>query len=131
MEAQNPRIFVSGVVGRGPRCYEWRMDDQHADVTPQWMETTALAAPALLGAAAGLLLGDMMHRNARRGLGIALGALAVAAVVPIMVDGVAGLITGPRSRFGVRNKIQRIRDGGNGLPDHDEVDQELREQGLL
>lgn len=107
------------------------MDDQHADVTPQWMETTALAAPMLLGAAAGLLLGDMMHRNARRSVGIGLGALAVLAVLPIMVDGVAGLITGPRSRFGVRNKIQRIRDGGNGLPDHDEVDQELREQGLL
>lgn len=107
------------------------MDAAHADLTPQWMETTALAAPALLGAAAGLLLGDMMHRTARRGVGVALGALAVAAVLPIMVDGVAGLITGPRSRYGVRNRIQGIRDGGNGLPDHDEVDQELREQGLL
>jgi hypothetical protein len=107
------------------------MDDQHADVTPQWMETTALAAPMLLGAAAGLLLGDMMHRNARRSVGIGLGALAALAVLPIMVDGVAGLITGPRSRFGVRSKIQRIRDAGNGRPDHDEVDQELREQGLL
>jgi len=95
------------------------------------METTALAAPVLLGAAAGLLLGDMMHRNARRGLGIGLGALATLAVLPVLVDGVAGLITGPKSRYGVRNRIQQIRDGGNGLPDHDEVDQEMRDQGLL
>lgn len=131
MKARKPRIFVSGVVGRVDLCYGWGMDRAHVDVTPQWMETSALAAPALLGAAAGLLLGDMMHRNARRGVGIGLGALAVVAVLPIMVDGVAGLITGPRSRYGVRNKIQRIRDGGNGLPDHDEVDQELRDQGLL
>jgi hypothetical protein len=41
------------------------------------------------------------------------------------------LITGPRSRYGVRNKIQRIRDGGNGLSDRDEVHEELREQGLI
>jgi hypothetical protein len=107
------------------------MDDEHSDPTPQWIETSALAAPALLGAAAGLLLGDMMHRNARRGVGIGLGALGVLALVPLMVDGVAGLITGPRSRYGVRNKIQKIRDGGNGLPGHDEVHDELREQGLI
>ena len=107
------------------------MDDEHSDPTPQWIETSALVAPTLLGAAAGLLLGDMMHRNARRGVGIGLGALGVLAVLPLMVDGVAGLITGPRSRYGVRNKIQTIRDGGNGLPGHDEVDEELREQGLV
>lgn len=107
------------------------MDDEHSDPTPHWIETSALAAPALLGAAAGLLLGDMMHRNARRGVGIGLGALGVLALLPLMVDGVAGLITGPRSRYGVRNKIQKIRDGGNGLPGHDEVDDELREQGLI
>ncbi len=107
------------------------MADAHSDPTPQWIETSALAAPALLGAAAGFLLGDMMHRNARRGVGIGLGVIGVLAVLPLMVDGVAGLITGPRSRYGVRNKIQQIRDGGNGLPDHHEVHDELREQGLI
>ena len=107
------------------------MADEHSDPTPQWIETSALAAPALLGAAAGFLLGDMMHRNARRGVGIGLGVMGVLAVLPLMVDGVAGLITGPRSRYGVRNKIQQIRDGGNGLSDHDEVHDELREQGLI
>lgn len=107
------------------------MEIEHSDPTPQWMETSALTAPALLGAAAGLLLGDMMHRNARRGMGVALGALGVIALAPLVVDGVAGLLTGPRSRYGVRRRIQQIRDGGNGLPGHDEVDSELREQGLL
>ena len=107
------------------------MSDEHSDTTPAWIENSALSAPALLGAAAGLLLGDMMHRGARRGVGIGLGALGVAALLPFVVGGVTGLVTGPRSKVGVRRKIQRIRDAGIGAPDYDEVDQELREAGLL
>lgn len=107
------------------------MADQHTDSTPAWIETSALTAPALLGAAAGLLLGDLMHRSARRGVGIGLGTLGMAALLPFVVDGVAGLVTGPRSRHGVRKKIQKIRDAGIGATDYDEVDQELREQGLI
>lgn len=107
------------------------MEDDHLDLTPQWIELSAMAAPVLLGTAAGLLLSDLMHRNARRGVGLGLGALGVLAILPFVVDGVAGLVSGPRSRYGVRKKIQQIRDGGNGLPDHDGVDEELREQGLL
>ena len=107
------------------------MEDAHSDLTPPWIEASALAAPALLGTAAGLLLSDLMHRNARRGIGIGLGAVGILAILPFVVDGVAGLVTGPRSRYGVRRKIQKIRDGGNGLPDHDGVDEELREQGLI
>jgi hypothetical protein len=44
---------------------------------------------------------------------------------------VAWLVNGPKSRAGVRRKIQRIRDIGIGAPDDDEVDAELREQGLI
>lgn len=95
------------------------------------MENSALTAPALLGAAAGLLLGDLMHRSARRGIGIGIGALGVAALMPFVFGGVKGLVTGPRSRVGVRRKIQRIRDAGIGVPDEDEVDAALREQGLI
>jgi len=106
-------------------------EEHHSDPTPAWIETSALTAPALLGAAAGLLLGDLMHKNARRGIGIGLGALGVAALLPFVYDGVSGLVTGPRSKFGVRRKIQRIRDAGIvGLPHYDEVDEELREQGI-
>ncbi|MBC8125523.1 MAG: hypothetical protein H8M99_00035 [Gloeobacteraceae cyanobacterium ES-bin-144] len=107
------------------------MSDEHSESTPAWIETSALSAPALIGLSAGLLLGDLMHRSARRGLGIGLGALGVAMVLPFVVGGVTGLVTGPKSRVGVRRKIQRIRDAGLGVPDYDEVDQELRDQGLI
>lgn|SRR5687768_15776127 len=107
------------------------MAQEHADTTPEWIENTALTAPALLGAAAGFLLGDLMHRSARRGVGIGLGALGVAALLPFVVGGVKGLVTGPRSKLGVRRKIQRIRDAGIGPADFDPVEEELRKQGLL
>ena len=107
------------------------MSDEHTDTTPAWIETSALTAPALLGAAAGLLLGDLMHPSARRAVGLGIGALGVAALLPFVVDGVTSLVTGPKSKVGVRRKIQRIRDAGIGTPDYDEVDAELREQGLI
>ncbi len=106
-------------------------DETPVTTNPAWFETSALTAPALLGAAAGLLLGDLMHRQARKGLGIGLGALGVAALLPFLVGGVTGLVTGPRSKFGVRRKIQRIRDAGMVPPPYDEVEEELRGQGLL
>jgi hypothetical protein len=107
------------------------MADEHTDTTPVWIETSALTAPALLGAAAGFLLGDLMHRKGRRGVGIGLAAAGVAALLPFAFGGVKGLVTGPRSKLGVRRKIQRIRDAGIGTPDFDPVEEELREQGLL
>ena len=107
------------------------MADEYSETTPAWVETSALTAPALIGAAAGLLLGDLMHRGARRGLGIGLGALGVAALLPFVVGGVTGLVTGPKSKLGVRRKIQRIRDAGIVAPPYDDVEEELREQGLL
>ena len=72
-----------------------------------------------------------MHRGARRGVGIGLGALGIAALLPFVVGGVTGLVTGPKSKFGVRRKIQRIRDAGIVAPAYDDVEEELREQGLI
>lgn len=72
-----------------------------------------------------------MHRGARRGVGIGFAALGVAALLPFAFGGVKGLVTGPRSKLGVRRKIQRIRDAGIGQGDYDPVEQELRGQGLL
>jgi hypothetical protein len=124
-------ILFSMVVAGAVASYFRAMSDEHSESTPAWIETSALTAPALLGASAGLLLGDLMHRSARRGVGIGLGALGVALLLPYVFGGVKGLVTGPRSRVGVRRKIQRIRDAGIGVPDYDEVDQELRAQGLI
>ena len=107
------------------------MDDEFSEMTPAWMETSALTAPALLGASAGLLLGDLMNPRARRAVGIGIGAVGVAALLPFVVGGVNFLVTGPRSKFGVRRKIQRIRDAGIVAPVYDEVEEELRGQGLI
>jgi len=119
------------------------MSEEHKSSTPAWVENTALTAPALLGASAGLLLGDLMHRSARRGLGVGIGILGVAMLVPYAFGGVKGLITGPRSKMGVRRRIQSIRDAGMGdydqatdptadpTADLDEVEVELREQGVV
>ncbi len=107
------------------------MSDEHTQTTPAWVENSTLAAPALIGAAAGLLLGDLMHPSARRGVGIGLGTLAIIAMMPVVVGGMTSLVTGPKSKVGVRRRIQRIRDAGIGAPDYDEVDAELREQGLI
>ncbi len=108
------------------------MSNTHTDTTPAWVESSALAAPVILGVATGLLVGNLMHPGARRGLGLGLGILGVAALLPFVVDGVADLITGPRSKFGVRRKIQKIRDIGLGSPiQEDEVDAQLREHGVI
>lgn len=108
------------------------MSHEHTASTPEWIEISALTAPALLGASAGLLLGNLMHRSARRGMGYGLGALGVALLLPFVVGGVASLVAGPKSKLGVRRRIQCIRDAGIGVPDDDEeLAQELREQGLI
>lgn len=102
-------------------------DEYYETTNPAWIENSALTAPALLGAAAGLLLGDLMHPSARRGVGIGLGILGVVALLPFVVGGVTGLVAGPRSKLGVRRNIQRIRDAGA----YEDVEEELREQGLI
>lgn len=107
------------------------MSDQHTVESSEWVDASTQAAPLLIGAAAGLLLGDMMHPNARRGLGIGLGALAIAALLPAVVGGVTQLVVGPKSKLGVRRRIQHIRDAGICGDGYDPVDEELREQGLI
>jgi hypothetical protein len=93
-----------------------------------WTEATALAAPALLGAAAGLILGDMMHSNARRGVALAVAALGVATLLPLTVGGLVNLVNGPESKFGARRRLRKIRDAGAG---HNYLDQQLGEAGVI
>lgn len=107
------------------------MPEEIGEENPPWVENAAIASPALLGAAAGLLLADLMHPNARRVVGVGIGALGVAALAPLVYGGLRGLVLGPRSKFGVRRSIQKIRDAGIGAPDEDPVDRELRDQGVL
>ena len=96
---------------------------------PDWTDHTAMAAPALMGAAAGLLLGEMMHRGARRGIAFGLLALGVAALSPFTVGEIRQRINAPGTRRGSQKRLSSIRHAGAvGL---DDVDEELREQGLI
>lgn len=107
------------------------MKDAHTDTAPAWVEGAAKAAPVILGASAGMLLGNLMNSGARRGLGFGLGIIGISALLPFVVDEVAALLTGPKSKVGVNRKIQKIRDNGAGVPEYDDVDHELRENGVI
>lgn len=101
------------------------MHDVNMDSDRDWTEATALTAPALLGAAAGLILAEVMHDNARRGIAIGLAALGVAALMPLAVGGVVNRVNGPRTPRGVRRRIGAIRDAGAS------VDDELMDAGVI
>lgn len=92
-----------------------------------WRENTALAGPALLGVAAGLILGEVMHSGARRGIALGLAALGVAALVPLTVGGIVNKVNGPQTRRGAQRRLDGIRrSAGAGF-----VDDELREAGVV
>lgn len=94
-----------------------------------WTDNTAMVGPALLGTAAGLLLGEMMHRGARRGVAFGLLALGLAALTPYTVGEIRQRINAPGTKRGDRRRLRSIREAGAvGM---DDVEQELREQGLL
>lgn len=107
------------------------MVNEHDGDTPVWIEGSTYVAPVILGASAGLLIGNLMKQGTRRGTGFGLGILGFVALAPFAVGGIRGLITGPRSKFGVRKKIQKIRDIGIGSPYDTEVDQHLEEQRVI
>ena len=77
-----------------------------------WVETSASFAPAVFGVAAGVIVGDLMHRDARRPVAFALAVLGVCAIVPSLVGVVAEKVNGPESRRGTRRTLQGIRDAG-------------------
>ncbi|MEM1084310.1 MAG: hypothetical protein AAGI48_09315 [Verrucomicrobiota bacterium] len=96
------------------------------DAERDWTENTALAAPALLGAAAGLILGEVMHSGARRGIAIGLAALGVAALVPLTVGGIVKKVNSPETKRGSRRRLESIRSADHGF-----VDDDLLESGVV
>lgn len=103
------------------------MSDEFDDAEAvEWTEASAMVSPALLGAAAGLILGEVMHTNARRGVAIGLAALGVAALMPLAVSGIVNRVNGPRTRRGVQRRLRGIRDAGDGF-----VEDELEEAGVI
>jgi hypothetical protein len=96
------------------------------DAERDWTENTALAAPALLGAAAGLILGEVMNSGARRGISIGLAALGVAALVPLTVGGIVRKVNSPQTKRGSRRQLEAIRGAGDGF-----VVDEMLETGVM
>ncbi len=100
----------------------------HDESEKNWMETSASFAPSVLGAAAGVLLGDLIHRDMRRPVAITLAALGAAALAPQLVGILTDKINGPSSRRGSRRTLQSIRDSGMSADEFADLEDEIGEQ---
>jgi len=77
-----------------------------------WVETSASFAPAVLGAAVGVVVGDLVDRDTRRPVALTLAAIGLCALAPSAVGFIADLLVGPESRHGSQKTLRRIRDAG-------------------
>ena len=104
------------------------MNDKPQDPGRTLVEASVECAPVALGVAAGIFLGDMMHRSARRPVAFALGVLGIAAIAPVVVDTVCDKVAGPNTRRGTQRTLRSIREGA-GAPARDInfVEEELGE----
>lgn len=82
----------------------------------------------MLGAAAGVFLGDLMHRDTRRPVALTLAALGVAALAPSLVEAVADKVNGPNSNRGSRRTLRNIRDAGITADEFADLEDEIGEQ---
>lgn len=105
--------------------YLQTMDYGHCETSKKWSEKSSAAAPALIGAAAGIFLGDMMHRGARRPVAASLFCLGLAAVAPAVAEVVKKKVAGPNTRRGVQRTLESIRDGGLPAADVDVYNEEI------
>ena len=92
-----------------------------------WIETSASFAPAMLGAAAGVFLGDLMNRDSRRPVALALAAVGLAALAPTVVETIADKVNGPNSRRGSRRTLRNIRDAGYSEDEFADLEDEIGE----
>ena len=88
------------------------MDYENTDLPKRWIDTSASAGPALLGAAAGLLISDLLHGNARRAIGLGLATLGVAAIAPKVTKNIKKKVTGPQTKRGSERTLDSIRNAG-------------------
>ncbi|MBK1790242.1 hypothetical protein [Persicirhabdus sediminis] len=82
-----------------------------------WTNTSASLAPTLLGAAAGVAIGELVKNESRKPLALGLVCLGAVALMPSVVDTVVDLINGPNSRRGSRRTLRSIRDSGADAAD--------------
>jgi len=96
--------------------------------TKNWTEASASAAPTLLGAAAGVLVADLISPDTRRPVAFTLAALGACALAPLIVGTVVDLVNGPNSRYGSRRTLRRIRDAGASSNEFSDLDVDLDEE---
>ena len=77
-----------------------------------WVDGARWRPRDCLGAAAGLLLGELMHTSARRGVALGLIGLGMAALLPVTVGGVIKRVNAPGTKRGSRRRLRGIRDAG-------------------
>jgi len=93
-----------------------------------WVDTTAAFAPAVLGAAAGILVSEAMSSKARRPVGLSLACIGLAALTPLLVENVVKKVKGPGTRRGSIRTLRGIRDHGLQAREISYVEDELGEE---
>lgn len=93
-----------------------------------WVDTTAAFAPAVLGAAAGILLSEAMSSKARRPIGLSLACIGLAALTPMLVETAVKKVKGPGTRRGSLRTLRGIRDHGLQAREISYVEDELGEE---
>jgi len=88
------------------------MEFQQDKAKKNWKEKSSAAAPTVLGVAAGIVLGDMMHRGARRPVAFSLACIGMLAVTPTVVGAVKNKVAGPQTVRGSRRTLDGILNSG-------------------
>jgi ABC-type molybdate transport system permease subunit len=85
------------------------------DIKPVALSLSSAAlltvSQAAIGCGIGILLAGRIDENKRNVAAIAMLSFAIAATLPPVVNVVADLVNGPRSKFGVRRRLRSIREG--------------------
>ncbi len=85
-----------------------------------WVAKSSSSVPSVLGIAAGIMLGDMMHRGARRPVAFSLACLGMLALTPTVVGAVKKKVAGPQTKRGSRKTLDNIRNAG--VPEENATD---------
>ncbi|MEM9081128.1 MAG: hypothetical protein AAGC74_10600 [Verrucomicrobiota bacterium] len=86
--------------------------EEQRQVVSEWAETTADVGSAVLGLAAGIVVGDLVTERARKPVAFVVACFGIAAIAPAIVDGVREVVAGPKTKRGVKRTLRSIRDAG-------------------
>lgn len=104
------------------------MDDHYEQ--RDWIDNTTAIAPAVIGMAAGMLVGGALERDVRRTVGISLACVGLATLAPLLVASIVRKLNGPHSHRGSQRRLQGIRDGGAPVREIRYLENELGDEHL-